>query len=145
MGYANEITTREQLSQTGDERACTVLLSASSISGDDVYNVKDEKLGAVKDLMLDVDSGTIRYAVLSFGGFLGLGDKLFAVPWKALKLDTAKKRFVLDVETERLKNAPGFDKDHWPDMADSRWSKSIHSYYDTGATVLPNFPNVPPR
>ncbi len=76
-------------------------------------------------------SGRVSYAVLSFGGFLGMGEKLFAVPWKALLLDTKKKRFVLNVERNRLKTAPGFDKAQWPNMADQSWAKEIHSYYGT--------------
>lgn len=66
---------------------------------------------------------------VSFGSFLGMGEKLFAVPWKALTLDTENKRFVLDVEKDRLKDAPGFNKDHWPNMADQSWSNDIHTYY----------------
>jgi len=81
--------------------------------------------------MLDVHSGRVAYAVLSFGGFLGMGGKLFAVPWSALTLDTEHKRFVLDIDKERLASAPGFDKDHWPNMADPSWTRSIHSYYGT--------------
>ncbi|EXI73465.1 MAG: PRC-barrel domain protein [Candidatus Accumulibacter sp. SK-11] len=81
--------------------------------------------------MLDLSNGTVAYAVLSFGGFLGMGDKLFAVPWHALKLDTVNKRFVLNVEKERLRDAPGFDKGHWPNMADQSWAREIHSYYGT--------------
>ena len=63
--------------------------------------------------------------------YLEWGKKLFAVPWNALRLDTANKRFELDVEKDRLKNAPGFDKDDWPDMADPSWVDKIHSYYGT--------------
>lgn len=105
------------------------LLSASSLSSDDVYNPKDEKLGSIKELMLDIESGKIRYAVLSFGGFLSLGEKLFAVPWSALTVDTENKRIVMDTDEERLKNAPGFDSDNWPNMADATWEKSVHTYY----------------
>jgi hypothetical protein len=76
-------------------------------------------------------SGHVSYAVLSFGGFLGMGEKLFAVPWAALKLDTENKRFTLDVDRAKLEAAPGFDKNHWPDMADSAWEQGIHSYYGT--------------
>jgi len=67
--------------------------------------------------------------VLSFGGFLGIADKLFAVPWKALKLDTENKRFILNVDKERLEAAPGFDKDAWPTMADETWARTVHVYY----------------
>lgn len=108
-----------------------VVLSASTLSSDDVYNPKGEKLGDIKEIMLDTRSGKVCYVVLSSGGFLSLGEKLFALPWDALTLDTENKRFVLDADEERLKNAPGFDKDHWPNMADNTWAKSIHSYYGT--------------
>jgi len=107
----------------------SALLSATSVVGDDVFNLKEEKLGTIQDIMLDTENGKIRYGVLSSGGFLGMGDRLFAVPWNAFKLDTQNKRFTLDIEIERLKNAPGFDKDKWPDMADPTWNSSIDSYY----------------
>ncbi|SFX28929.1 PRC-barrel domain-containing protein [Marinospirillum alkaliphilum] len=107
----------------------TALLSAATVTGNEVCNMQDEKLGKIQDIMLDLTEGKIRYAVLSSGGFLGMGDRLFAVPWKALKLDRENHRFLLNVDIERLKNAPGFDKDQWPDMADSTWSSTIESYY----------------
>ena len=105
------------------------LLSATSIAGDEVRNLQDESLGKIQDLMIDVGEGRIRYAVLSSGGFLGMGDRLFAVPWKALRLDSENKRFTLDADAERVKNAPGFDKDKWPNMADPSWNSTIESYY----------------
>ena len=111
-----------------------MLLSASTISGDDVYNRQGDKLGSIKDLMMDIHSGRVCYAVLSFGGFLSLGEKLFAVPWSALAVDTENKRLLLDTNEERLKEARGFDKDNWPNMADPSWEKSIHSYYGTELT-----------
>lgn len=112
-------------------RRGTRLLSASTLSSDDVYNPKGEKLGSIKELMLDIESGRVCYAVLSFGGFLSLGEKLFAVPWSALKVDTENKRLIMDTDEERLKNAPGFDSDNWPNMADSTWEKNVHAYYGT--------------
>jgi sporulation protein YlmC with PRC-barrel domain len=105
------------------------LMGADTLLGNDVYNERGENLGAIKEFMIDMASGRIAYAVLSFGGFLGMGDRLFAVPWQALKLDTANKRFSLNVVKEKLKNAPGFDKDHWPSMADPTWATSVHSFY----------------
>ncbi|ARO87558.1 photosystem reaction center subunit H [Nitrosospira lacus] len=107
------------------------LMGADTLIGDDVYNHKDEDLGDIKEIMLDVNNGRIAYAVLSFGGFLGIANKLFAVPWSALQLDTVNKRFLLKVDKERLESAPGFDKDDWPDMADPTWQNTIHSYYGT--------------
>ena len=105
------------------------VLAASAMIGARVRNHAGENLGKIDELMVDLDSGRIAYAVLSFGGFLGLGDKLFAIPWGALVLDEDEKVFILNVERELLENAPGFDKDDWPDMTDQRWGTDIHSYY----------------
>ena len=107
------------------------LMSASTLVGNNVHNPDGEDIGNIKEIMLDMRSGQVGYAVLSFTGFLGLGEKLFAVPWRALKLDTENKRFILDVEKDRLKGAPGFDKTHWPNMADQVWQKEINAYYGT--------------
>lgn len=112
-----------------DMHVVTTLLSADTIIGDEVCNMQDEKLGKIQELMLDITEGKIRYAVLASGGFLGMGDRLFAVPWKALKLDRENKRFTLDVDVERLKGAPGFDKDEWPNMADTTWNSTVESFY----------------
>jgi sporulation protein YlmC with PRC-barrel domain len=114
------------------------LMGADTLLGNDVYNAQDDDLGDIKEIMLDMRTGRVAYAVLSFGGFLGMGEKLFAVPWSALKLDTINKRFVLDASKERLESAPGFDKNDWPDMADTTWEKSIHDYYGTQPYVDPN-------
>jgi sporulation protein YlmC with PRC-barrel domain len=107
------------------------LMGADTLMGEDVYNRQEEDLGDIKEIMIDMQSGRIAYAVLSFGGILGMGEKLFAVPWQALQLDTENKRFILDVAKDRLENAPGFDKDSWPDMASSEFSNQIHSFYGT--------------
>ncbi|HEY8034341.1 MAG TPA: PRC-barrel domain-containing protein [Methylobacter sp.] len=107
------------------------LMGADTLIGNDVYNQNNEDLGDIKEIMLDMTNGQVSYAVLSFGGFLGMGEKLFAVPWDALKLDTEHKRFVLNVDKDRLESAPGFDKDHWPDMADQAWIDKINAYYET--------------
>lgn len=112
-------------------RNASRVLSASSLASDDVYNPKGEKLGSIKELMMDIDSGKVCYAVLSFGGFLSVGEKLFAVPWSALTVDTQNKRLVMDTDEDRLKNAPGFDTNNWPNMADATWEKSVHTYYGT--------------
>jgi len=107
------------------------LMGADTLIGNDVVNHKGDDLGEIKEIMLDMFTGKVSYAVLSFGGFLGMGKKLFAVPWNALTLDTKNKRFVLNVEKDRLKDAPGFDKDKWPNMVDESWAKDIHLYYGT--------------
>lgn|ERR1700704_4281053 len=107
------------------------LMGADTLLGNDVYNLDDEKLGTIKEFMIDMGTGRIVYSVLSYGGFLGMGDRLFAVPWQALKLDTTNHRFTLNVAKEALKDAPGFDKDHWPSMADPTWATGVHQFYGT--------------
>lgn len=104
-------------------------MSASTLSGDPIYNPAEEKLGKVEDIMIDVTDGRVAYVVLSFGGVMGMGDKLFAVPWQALRLDEEKHRFILDVPKERLKDAPGFDKDNWPDMDAESFGTEIYDFY----------------
>ena len=106
------------------------VLSASTICGDAVVNSSGEKLGKIEELMIDLENGRVAYAVLSFGGFLGIGDKLFAIPFEALELDPENHRFVLDVSREKLEQAPGFDKNDWPDFADPRFGQEVYGYYD---------------
>jgi sporulation protein YlmC with PRC-barrel domain len=105
------------------------LMGADTLIGEDVYNTADEDLGDIKEIMLDMQQGTIAYAVLSFGGVMGMGNKLFAVPWEALTLDTENKRFILNVSKSKLKDAPGFDKDDWPDLADPSLVGTLNNYY----------------
>lgn len=105
------------------------VMAADTLEGDDVVNAADEKLGKLEHIMINVPTGRVAYGVLSFGGFLGIGDKLFAIPWHALRMNPSNHRFVLDVDKETLKNAPGFDKDRWPSMADERWARDVHAYY----------------
>ena len=128
MNYQEQDTYGMYKSRT-DDGPGPGLMGANTLDGNDVFNRKDEDLGDIKEIMIDMGTGRVAYAVLSYGGFMGIGDKLFAVPWHALTLDTANKRFVLDVEKDRLDNAPGFDKDQWPDMADTAWAKEVHEYY----------------
>ncbi len=111
------------------------LMGANTLIGNDVCNADEEDIGDIKEIMLDVASGEVAYAVLSFGSFLGMGEKLFAVPWSALKLDTENKRFNLNVSKDQLKNAPGFDKDDWPNFADPTFTKGLHSYYGTSGSA----------
>ncbi|MDZ5635760.1 MULTISPECIES: PRC-barrel domain-containing protein [unclassified Janthinobacterium] len=108
------------------------LMGADTLIGDDVYNHNDEELGDIKEIMLDMRTGQIAYAVLSFGGMLGMGDKLFAVPWERLTLDTVNKRFLLNVDKDLLKDAPGFDKNNWPDMGSEAWNLQMEAFYGSG-------------
>lgn len=106
------------------------MFRASTIESLKVRNSAGDNIGKIKDLVIDARTGKVSYAVLDFGGFLGVGDKMFAVPWHALKYQTTgnDEHLLLDVSKERLKEAPGFDKNHWPDMADPQW-KDLDKYY----------------
>lgn len=115
----------------GDSGPGPALMGADTLLGNDVCNRDGEDLGDIKEFMIDMSSGRIAYAVLSFGGLMGMGDKLFAVPWAALVLDTENKRFTLDVPKDVLKDAPGFDKDKWPSMSDRTWATGVHKFYGT--------------
>jgi sporulation protein YlmC with PRC-barrel domain len=105
------------------------LLSTDTLEGNDVINQAGEDLGKVETFMIDPEEGRVEYAVLSFGGFLGVGDKLFAVPMQALTPVPDEHKFRLNESKERLENAPGFDKNSWPDMADRTWGERIYDYY----------------
>jgi sporulation protein YlmC with PRC-barrel domain len=106
------------------------VMAADTLQGDSVRNDAGEELGEITDIMIDVPTGRVAYAVMSVGGVLGIGDKLFAIPWSALRLDTENKCFRMNVAKERFDEAPGFDKDHWPTMADQRWAEEVHTYYN---------------
>ena len=105
------------------------VLSASSLSNNGVRNAQGESIGKIYDIMIDVPTGRVAYAVLSFGGFLGLGDKLFAIPWGALSLDQENQVFVLNVSRQQLEEAEGFHPENWPDMTSEEWSAALHSHY----------------
>ncbi len=125
-------------------------LTASSIMSDKIINPEGEKLGDVRDVMLDVRQGKIEYVVMESGGFLGIGEKLFAIPYKLLSLDTANHAFVLDQDKETIENAPGFDKDHWPETNDQNYYGNNDSYWDNtnsywGSFMGPNTGAMPYR
>lgn len=105
-------------------------LSANTLIGDPVRNHEGENIGNLKEIMLDVSSGRIAYGVLEFGGFMGMGNKLFAIPFDRFAVDEDDHALVLNVPKETLKNAEGFDPNNWPDTTDPKWERRIHDYYD---------------
>ena len=105
------------------------VMAADTLTGNKVVNRQKENLGKIEHLMIDIDKGRVAYAVLSFGGFLGMGDKLFAIPWSALMVDTDGEQFILNVDKQLLERAPGFDKENWPNMADRTWDAEVSTYY----------------
>jgi sporulation protein YlmC with PRC-barrel domain len=118
-----------KIKKTDPDKKFRRVLAASTLAGDSVRNAADEDLGNLDEIMIDIPSGRIAYAVLSVGGVLGIGNKLFAVPWSALQVDEDRKCLVLNVDKNKLENAPGFDKDNWPDMADNAWGEEVSRYY----------------
>jgi len=122
-------TQTDKIRKNDPDREYRRVLSASTLAGDTVRNAAGEDLGKVDEIMIDIPSGRVAYAVLSFGGVLGMGNKLFAVPWSALTVDEDEKCFILDVDKQTLESAPGFDKDNWPDMADNTWGSEVFRHY----------------
>lgn len=114
------------------------VVKLEDVVGTDVKNHAGQDLGHVETLILDKLSGCVSYVVLSFGGFLGMGDKLFAMPWDIFSYDTNQDCYVINVDKKKLENSPGFDKDHWPDIKSSEWNQSIHNYYGTEPRKLPD-------
>lgn len=111
-------------------------LTASSIIGDAVENPQGENLGKIDNLMINIRRGEVEYAVIEFGSFLGLGGKLFAIPFKELRINPDKEVFVLNRDKEHLKNLPGFDKTHWPDTNDHYYDH-VNTYYNTQGPEAP--------
>lgn len=143
VGCALVVAATKAISIAADSPQPTVS-RASDLLSLPVYGAADEKLGKVEELVIDPASGKIRYAVLSFGGILGMGDKYFAVPWGdvqvfykgATSAGTQKNVYcTVDVSKEALKNAPGFDKNQWPNFADQRFAKDIETFYGSNRTA----------
>jgi sporulation protein YlmC with PRC-barrel domain len=120
-----------------DANMPTQRLSATSIIGDRLENAEGEDLGKIDNLMVNVNTGQIDYAVVEFESFLGIGGKLFAIPFSELQLNPEKKIFVLHRDKEYLKESPGFDKTHWPDTNDHSYFDNVRMYY---GSYLPPFP-----
>jgi hypothetical protein len=129
-------TTPPQVSKEGLKENVPFCHRASKVVGTDVKNLKKEDLGEVKELVIDPESGEIAYAVISFGGLFGIGDKLFAVPWHSLMMDREHKAVLLAVNKETLERAPSFNKDKWPDRYDQTWSDNVNkAWSDAGITA----------
>lgn len=108
----------------------THFLQATAIIGGKVKNPAGEDLGTIENIMINLLSTRVTYAVLSFGGLFGLGEKYFAIPMEAMALDPEDQVFILNVPREKLDETHGFDKDNWPNMADRQWETGIYSHYN---------------
>jgi|SRR6516165_3718536 sporulation protein YlmC with PRC-barrel domain len=105
------------------------ILAAGSLRGARVRNFAGEDLGKIDEFVVDFDTGRITYVIVSMGGFLGIGDKLFAAPWELFSAHPGDHEFFLDVEKQMLLDSPGFERNRWPDMGDPEWVETIHSHY----------------
>lgn len=111
---------------------------ASKITGEAVVNRQNESLGNIHELVISARDGRLAYAVLSFGGFIGMGTKLFAIPWKAFEFANTENKLILNVDKAKLESAPGFDKNaQWPDFADRTWGDDLNKYYGYEPDPMP--------
>jgi hypothetical protein len=107
----------------------STLISSDKVEGTPVYNRDSEKLGTIHSLMIDKVSGKVAYAVMSFGGFLGIGDSYHPLPWDVLDYDVGLSGYVVDLDRRRLEEAPTYRTSETPDWSDRRWGQRVHDYY----------------
>jgi sporulation protein YlmC with PRC-barrel domain len=125
-------TTRAQAGKLDDVTSGSNI-RASQLIGIDIQNQEGKSIGSVNDIVIDAESGKIRYAAVSYGGFLGLGDRLFAVPWGAFHCKAGDEKgqynLVLNATEQQLKTASGFDQDNWPNFADRSFTSQLDKHY----------------
>lgn len=122
-----------QVQPTSDVRETSRLISSEKVVGSSVENTRGDNLGSINEIMIDKISGEVAYAVLKYGSFLGMGGKLFALPWDILTYNTERNAYVIDLPEEKLKNAPSFDEHNWPDFGNRDYDKELHEYYGSRA------------
>jgi sporulation protein YlmC with PRC-barrel domain len=118
---------------TTDVRETSRLISSEKVTGSDVENTRGDSLGHIEEIMIDKISGRVGYAVLKYGSFLGMGGKLFALPWDQLKFDTNRNAYIVAIPEERLKGGPSFDSGTEPNWGDAKYAKEVHDYYGSTA------------
>ena len=118
-----------QNTQTVSTDETETLISSDKVEGTTVYDRKGEKLGSIHSVMIDKISGKVAYAVMSFGGFLGIGDRYHPLPWHVLTYDTRQGGYVVDLDPSRLKEAPSYGTRESPNWSDRRWGQQVHDYY----------------
>jgi PRC-barrel domain len=120
-----------QESQSVATDETSALISSDKVEGTAVYNREGEKLGSINSVMIDKVSGKVAYAVMSFGGFLGMGDRYHPLPWHVLTYDTAQGGYVIDRDPGMLEGGPTYGTSESPDWSDRRWGQQLHDYYGT--------------
>ena len=132
LGLADEKASKPARGTTSNTGVASGFCRVHELDGMRVKSPDGEELGKIEDLVIELDDGRVSYAALSFGGLFGFGNKLFAIPWNALEIKTSdakEKHFVLAIDKEQLKKAPGFEKSHWPDLANPTWSHDVDEFY----------------
>jgi hypothetical protein len=114
------------------DQETTALIAASKVQGAEVYNAAGESLGSIHDLMIDKISGNVAYAIMSFGGFLGIGDSYHPLPWPLLQYDTSKGGYVVNLDKTQLEGAPSYEVGAEPAWGDPEYETGIHDYYGVG-------------
>jgi len=109
------------------------LISSDKVGGTSVENANGDDLGSISDVMIDKVSGQVAYAVLKYGSFLGMGGKLFALPWDQLKYDTGRGAYIVNIPEDRLRGAPSYAEDTEPNWSDPGWNRGLHDYYGSRA------------
>ncbi len=146
----NRDPSRDRLGEADDVTGRRTI-RASQFVGMNVYSAQDKEtsLGEVNDLVVDSSTGRIRYVALSYGGLLGIGDKLFAIPWQSFKTatnDDNETMLLLNMNQKQFEDAPGFNQDAWPDFSDSKFTDTVDKYYGTQKRDRTNRPsNTTPR
>ena len=107
------------------------LIASDKVEGTAVYDRRGEKLGSIHSVMIDKISGKVAYAVMSFGGFLGMGDSYHPLPWHVLTYDTGQGGYVVDLDRNKLEEAPTYATSETPNWSDRRWGQQVHDYYGT--------------
>jgi hypothetical protein len=113
-------------------RETTTLIAGDKVQGTTVYNTVGDNLGSIHDIMIDKKSGNVAYAIMSFGGFLGIGNEYRPLPWSVLKYDTNLGGYVVNLDKDRLEGAPAYDVDAEPEWGDRDYETKIHDYYGVG-------------
>ena len=137
IALASPVMAQEGTKKAADNIKVEKVFRHSTIKGMDVWNLDNEHVGKIDELVIDIEKGQVVYAAMSVGGFLGVGDKLFAIPWRefTMEIDEKSKFFRVDVTKEKLKAAEGFDKNAWPNVADPKWRDRIDQQFKSTRTT----------
>lgn len=132
IAFASPVMAQEGTKKAADNIKVEKVFRHSTIKGMDVYNLEGSHVGKIDELVIDIEKGQVVYAALSVGGFLGVGDKLFAIPFEAFTLvhKPDEKYLVLNVSEKKLEAGRGFDENDWPDVADADWKAELDKHYE---------------